>query len=156
MLKRPRGEVAIGEVREGIGPEEHQRLELAAGRGREHAGGVEPACGRYRAPLLGEVGTALVQGDPPGKQAWRAPEIDRAVHVAAPQRGEEAGRRPGAGEQAGGGRDLGRRLGQRRATEHDDDSVAGLPVDKGPGESSRLPGLVGKPGGDRAEAARGR
>ena len=83
------------------------------------AGGVEARARRARSPRLGVTGPAFVERDPPGEEARGEPEIERAVHVGAPQRGEEA-RAGDAGERGRGAHDGIGGLGQRLATEHHD------------------------------------
>ena len=99
--ERPAGQVAVGEVGERVGAEQHQRLDLAVGRGREDAGGVEARLGRARCPTPSANQSPAVVERRPARAAARAP---------GPCRGRR-GRCPGAGR-TGTGRRAGR--GQRR------------------------------------------
>ena len=81
---------------------------------------------RAPAPRGGEVVARGVEGDPTGEESRRQPEIERAVHVAAAQRGEELrvgqpGQRRGRLHDRVGG------LRHRLATEdHDDVALAAV------------------------------
>ena len=50
-VERVRGQRAVGEVDERVGAEQHERVDLARGRGGEDAGGVEARRVGHRAPV---------------------------------------------------------------------------------------------------------
>jgi len=109
-----------------------------------------------RAPLLAEEGASLIEGHPTGEQARSTPEIDRTMHIGAPERRKETGGGPRGGEHARRRNDLAADSASGRTTEHDDDSVTGLCGDQGPRELTRFTGPVREPGGHRAQAGRNR
>ena len=111
---------AVGEVLFELGAEQHQRVDGAGGGGVEHTGGVETTLRRHAAPRLRVDVAGGVEGDASGEEARREAEVERPVHVAAPQRREELD----AGQRRERRRRLyhcGGRLRERLAPEHDDD-----------------------------------
>ena len=120
-------EIGIGKVGNRVGPEDYQHLDLARGRGLEDPVRVESLGGREPpTPRLGEPLAPGIERDPAGQESGNEPGVDRAVHVAAAQGREKAN--AGDGTQCVGRahRD-GRRLGQRRAAQHDDHRAGSIP-----------------------------
>ena len=125
--ERLAGEVGVGEVGERIGAEQHEHVDLAVGGRVEDAGGVEARRRRARSPSR-RRGTSRRPSSrvvAPGQQARGEAHVERAVHVAAAQRGEE----PDLGVRGvdGGGRgdDGVGRLADARAAEDDGDRAGG-------------------------------
>ena len=87
----PGGQVAIGEVRERIGPEQDQHVDGPVGGGRQDAGAVQaPLRGQAR-PMRGVPRPGGLQADPTGQQAGGQTHVQRAAHVAPAQTHQEAG-----------------------------------------------------------------
>ena len=117
---RPAREIRVGEVGDRVGAEQHQHLDPARGGGLEDSVRVETSRGREPAtPCIGEPIPPGVERHPARQEPGNEPGIDRAVYVPAPQRREE----PHVGHVSQDARDPhrdGRRLGERRAAQHDD------------------------------------
>ena len=77
---------AVGEVLLEVGTEQHQGVDRAGGGGLEHAGGVEAGLRGTLAPRVGVVLAAGVERDPARQETGGEPEVERAAHVAAPER----------------------------------------------------------------------
>ena len=101
----PASQVAVGEVGQRIRAEQDQAADAAGWR-------RPPGCRRRRAPAAAgssghaarSVATGVGEGAAPGQQPGRQSHVERAAHVAAPQRDQERGLGLG-GEQCGGGID---------------------------------------------------
>ena len=138
-------EGAVGEVGQRVAAEHDERVDLA-GRGRaQDVGGVEPCRVGNGTPRGGERGAAVGECDTSGKHARREPELERAVHVAAPQRRQEADVRELRERRRRAQRRVGP-LGQRAATEHHDDRALALAQHRGgPGDrivaTGRIPAV---------------
>ena len=158
--ERPAGEVGVGEVGQRVGAEEHEHVELAAGRSGEDAGGVEADVGGHRGPRLVEVGAAGVESDPAGQHPGGETGIEGAVHVAATQAGQEADVVEAVEERTGSGDDDVGGVGQVAAAEHDGHRpVAQRRLGRGDGRGVDAPGrrrrLRDQRGGDRGGATGG-
>ena len=137
----PLGEVAVGEVGERVGAEQHEHVDAAVGGGREDALGVEAGGGGNGRPGAGEPVPALVEGDPARQQPGARP-MSRAPLTFARR---SAGRNRASGRAAttarGGVDEAGGRLGERRPAEHHRErpgrtaamSAAGLVARRPPG-----------------------
>ena len=100
------------------------------------------------APLTGVVVAAGVERDPTGEEARGEPELERAAHVAAPQRGEELHVRERR-QRGRGLHDRRRRLGERLATD-DHDEVAVATVERADRLLDRAAARRGAVAGERA------
>ena len=97
----PLGEVAVGEVGQRVGAEQHQRVDRPSAAACEDAGGVEARLGRARVgQALGEPVAAVVERDPAGQEPGRQAHVEGAVDVGPAQGGQERGR-PGGRRQDG-------------------------------------------------------
>ncbi len=122
----PSGEIVIGEVDRGVGAEQHEHVDLAVGRGRQHAGGVEPGGGgQLRPAVAAERLRAVGQGRAAGEQARREAHLDGAPGVGAPQHREERGVGLGLEQQRGRLDHRGGRLGDRRPSHDGGDRARG-------------------------------
>ena len=90
-FERATGEIGVGEVGQRVGPQEHESRDASVGRRFEDAAGIETALRRQARPFVAQIGGGVGQGDASGQHAGRQTHVERAVHVAAPQRRQEAG-----------------------------------------------------------------
>ncbi len=86
------GEVAIGEVGDGIDAEQDQAADAAGGRGLEDAGGIETRRRRQQRPDGTEVAAGVGQRGATRQHAGRQAHVERAADVAAAHGGQERGR----------------------------------------------------------------
>ena len=125
--QRAGGQVGVGEVGERIGAEQHEHVDLARGGRLQDAGGVEAALadgtvGQPRPRNHAPPSSRVVR---PGSRPGREAHVEGAVHVAAPQRAEEAHLGVGGVDGGRGGDDAVGGLGQVGAAEHDGDRAGG-------------------------------
>jgi hypothetical protein len=90
-LECPTSEIGIGEIGQWVGPEQHEGRETPLRRRFEDAAGIEAVLRRQARPLVAQIAGGVGQGDAAGQQAGRQAHVERAVHVAAAQRRQEAG-----------------------------------------------------------------